>query len=81
MFLLKVLNAIFILYSWEKTKFRKQNGRKCQYLDENGKWKSTGKDTIAEAKQWYYSGRGKDNIHDKHIKHNVRREGYASYGT
>ena len=62
MFLLKILNAIFILYSWKKTKFRKQNGRKCQYLDENGKWKSIGKDTIAEAKQWYYSGKGKDKI-------------------
>ena len=74
MFLLKVLNAIFILYSWEKTKFRKQNGRKCQYLDENGKWKSTGKDTIAEAKQWYYSGKGKDKITFSEISNTMSDE-------
>ena len=60
-FVANIKRNIYTL-SMEKTKFRKQDGRKCQYLDENGKWKSTGKDTIAEAKQWYYSGRGKEKI-------------------
>lgn len=37
-----------------KTRFKSRKERKVQYLDENGKWKSTGCDTIIEAKKWYY---------------------------
>ena len=44
----------------KETRFRKLEGRKVQYLDASGKWKSTGMETITEAKQWYYSGRGRD---------------------
>lgn len=36
-----------------KTRFRHIKGRKVQYLDQYGYWKSTGCDTLAEAKVWY----------------------------
>ncbi len=36
-----------------KTRFKHAKNRKVQYLDENGLWKSTGCDSLAEAKLWY----------------------------
>lgn len=43
-----------------KTRFKHAKNRKVQYLDENGLWKSTGCDTLAEAKIWF----------DKHVNTN-----------
>ena len=45
-----------------KVRFREIKGRNVQYLEEGGKWTSTGKGSIAEAKEWYYSGKGKRDI-------------------
>ena len=45
-----------------KVRFREIKGRNVQYLEEGGKWTSTGKSSIAEAKEWYYSGKGKRDI-------------------
>ncbi len=36
-----------------KTRYRHIKGRKVQYLDQHGFWKSTGCDSLAEAKLWY----------------------------
>ena len=45
-----------------KVRFREIKGRNVQYLEEGGKWTSTGKCSIAEAKEWYYSGKGKNDV-------------------
>ena len=45
-----------------KVRFREIKGRNVQYLEEGGKWTSTGKGSIAEAKEWYYSGKGKNDV-------------------
>ena len=68
-FVANIKRNIYTL-SMEKTKFRKQDGRKCQYLDENG---NIQEDAF---KALYRNIRSssvctKDNIHDEHIKHNV----------
>ena len=42
------------------TRFRHRKGRCIEYLDADGRWKSTGKETQDEAYSWYYSNRGED---------------------
>lgn len=37
-----------------KCTLRKRDGRCVQYLDENGKWKTTGCNSISQARAWYY---------------------------
>lgn len=37
-----------------KARFKTRKERKVQYLSADGKWKSTGCDTLIEAKKWYY---------------------------
>ena len=57
-------NIVYTIYNkaMSKVKFREIKGRNVQYLEEGGKWTSTGKSSIAEAKEWYYSGKGKRDI-------------------
>lgn len=40
-----------------KPKFRQRSGRCVEYLDKDGKWKSSGKRSKSEAMSWFYAGK------------------------
>lgn len=47
----------------ENTKFRANGvGKAILYLNEEGKWKSTGKKTFGEAREWYYHQKPQDEL-------------------
>ncbi len=47
----------------ENTRFRANGvGKAILYLNEEGKWKSTGKKTFGEARDWYYNQKPKDEL-------------------